>query len=178
MKRSISMLALGTIAVFLTAQTPPGSLIPIWMGNKYALVKIGPSLIISNNTLDALPSGTGTPGPAGPAGPQGVPGPAGATGPQGPQGAQGVAGAPGATGPQGPPGQTNRRYNVVLQYDSNAAGWPMPANTTNALVFCNGLRYTLAIDYLITSNVIKPMDTSASSNMQSTFLVVVDFDQL
>jgi hypothetical protein len=174
MKRKLTLLLVtaAALAAYLGAQAQRGPQLPVYSwatptSGAYVYPYLGPTLVMNpaKNQIDAVipVSATGATGPAGP---------------QGPPGIQGPAGAQGAVGPQGPPGPgVSRRYNVVLQYDATAAGWTLPAGASNVVAFANGLRYTPVIDYLITGGVIKPVDTSATSNMQPGYLVVVDFDQ-
>ena len=158
MKKALLLL----IVVVAIAQTP-STLIPIWTGQSYVYAKLGQGLSLVNGVLTV----TGAIGPAGPQGPQGVPGQPGAPGPQGNPGAQ------------GPPGQaaTPRHYGAVLSYDSTAAGWPVPAGSSNFAVWVNGLHYTQGVDYSIAGGILKPVDASPDSNMQPGFLVTADYDQ-
>jgi hypothetical protein len=175
MKHKLAVLAcLCAVSVYLLAQTSSGLRMPVWSNSAktYVYPYLGPTLAVNaaGTQIDALIP-AGTQGPTGPTGAQGPAGPQGVQGDAGPAGPQGVA------GPQGPPGPgATRHYGAVLQFDATAGGWTLPAGAANVVVFCNGLRYTLALDYAITGGVIQPVDATATSNMQSTFVVVADYD--
>ena len=65
-----------------------------------------------------------------------------------------------------------RRQDVLLAYDTTAAGWKLPAGATNVAVYVNGLRYRQGYDYVITSGVIK----AQFDNMIPEHQVTCDFD--
>lgn len=65
-----------------------------------------------------------------------------------------------------------RKYDVLLTYDTAAAGWRMPAGATNLVIFVNGLRYRAGYDYVITAGVIK----AQYDNMLPEHQVTCDYD--
>jgi hypothetical protein len=70
-----------------------------------------------------------------------------------------------------PPGAVHKR-DVLLTYDTAAAGWKLPAGATNVVVYVNGLRYHQGTDFTITSGVIK----NQFDNMAPDMLVTCDYD--
>ncbi|MCC6362143.1 MAG: hypothetical protein IT165_01385 [Bryobacterales bacterium] len=65
-----------------------------------------------------------------------------------------------------------RHTDVLLVYDTAAAGWKLPATATNIAVYVNGLRYRQGYDYAITSGVVKAQFDNMLPDMQ----VTCDFD--
>lgn len=66
-----------------------------------------------------------------------------------------------------------RRYGVVLAYNTATISWTVPATAANIVVYCNGLRYTVAIDYTVTATGIK----ATGENMLPEYLVTADYDE-
>lgn len=67
-----------------------------------------------------------------------------------------------------------RMYGVVLPYQSISRGWALPSGAVadSIAIWCNGLRYTLGIDYVVSSGLITAISTS---RMTADMLVVVDY---
>ena len=77
---------------------------------------------------------------------------------------------------------TPRKYDTTVNYDTTRGGWVVPnPKAVNLVVYANGLRYHAGTDADYTtlvdstsSLVIKP----TSSNMQASYLVTVDYDDV
>lgn len=66
-----------------------------------------------------------------------------------------------------------RKYDVLLTYDTNAAGWRMPAvGASNLVIYVNGLRYRAGYDWTISNGVIK----NQYDNMIPEHQVTCDYD--
>lgn len=64
------------------------------------------------------------------------------------------------------------KRDVLLTYDTAAAGWKLPAGATNPVVYVNGLRYHQGLDFVINAGVIK----NQFDNMTPDMLVTCDYD--
>jgi hypothetical protein len=70
-----------------------------------------------------------------------------------------------------PPLPVHKR-DVLLTYDTNAAGWKLPVGATNVVVYVNGLRYHQGTDFVINAGVVK----NQFDNMTPDMLVTCDYD--